>query len=207
MAAKQKIAAKYSCRGNIWSPSFPQRLWDTAGNRVYATCLWIQLTDHLHSGALAAQRTLVQLIQWLLSELCGMPNTTQVSGMGSVKIQKDGTWKSMRALPEPLLNPLQKGRMISLKSFLFLTYDLCVHWVYLFCEQSETPVKACHNIYLDQIIQCVLSLQSIVLLLLTYRHATYHFLLTDIRHLAFWRFGLFWGGRGFFSRCLIVQTS
>lgn len=46
---------------------------------------------HLHSGALAAQRTLVQLIQWLPSELCGMPNTTQVSGMGSVKIQKDGT--------------------------------------------------------------------------------------------------------------------
>lgn len=151
---------------------------------------------------------LVRLIQWLLGELCGMSNTTQGSGMGSVKIQKDGAWKSMRALPEPLLNALQKGRMISLKSFLFLTYALCVHWFYLYCEQSETPVKAYHNIYLDQIMEkySVFSFFK-VLLLLTYRHATYHFLLTDIRHLAFWRFGLFWGGRGFFFKCLVVQTS
>lgn len=46
-------------------------------------------------------------------------------------------------LPQPLLNPLQKGRMIPPKFFLCLTHALCVHMVYLYHDQSEISVKAC----------------------------------------------------------------
>lgn len=110
-------------------------------------------------------------------------------------------------LPEPLLNQLQKAKMISLKSSLSSTHALCVQRVHLYCEQSETSVKAYNNIYWTRSwknTMCYLSSKYYFYLLLDMP------LTISYSDMGIWLFEgnrWVWGGRDFLSKCLIVQTS
>lgn len=122
---------------------------------------------------------------WVSCEEC--PTKKQVSGMGSVKIQKDVAWKSVRTHSAwASAQPTAEGQDDF--SEILLVFNTCsvraegssVLWaIWNVCQSIQKYL-------LDQIMEKynVLSLFK-VLLLLTSRHAPYHFLLRH-GHLAFW---------------------
>lgn len=185
MAVKQKIAAKYSSRGNVWSPFFPQC---QKGHRTELGRGLMQPTSKFNLQITCTQQ---HRGCW-----CDWPSSSWVSSVGCPTQNNFQAWeglKSRRMGPEnpwelTLPEPLQKDKMISLKYFLFLRHALHVLGVYLYCEQPEMSAKPYHNIYLDQItekynVMCSLSSKSIAF---SY-FQTWHLQFPTHRLGAFWR--------------------